>query len=103
MSREKGDKLEDFVSKRLDINKTTNSGAKFNNADLADKYFLIECKYKDIDRFKPEWKELKKVMKQAGDSGRDWIYIQENQEGKFVTVGWDLFEEMWLRYHERNP
>lgn len=100
MSREKGDNLENFVAKRLDINKTTNSGAKFNNGDLANYHFIIECKYKNIDKFKPDWKELKKVMKQAIDTGRDWVYVQENQEGKFVTISWDLFEEMWIRYHE---
>lgn len=98
MSREKGDKLEDFVSYHTGIKKTTNSGAKYDNADLSNRRFIIECKYKDKSSFQPCGTELKKLMAQADKHGKDWIYIQENQGGIQVVIDWALFIEMWKLY-----
>lgn len=102
MSREKGDALESKVENALGVNKTTNSGAKFNNADLANTKVIIECKFKDIPRFKPEWKEIEKVIKQANDSGREWIYIQQNQAGTFATIDFNFLIELFNCYYERD-
>lgn len=101
MSREVGDKLEQDVSNRLGVNKTTNSGAKFGNADLANTKVVIECKVKSIPRLKPEWKEIERIIKQATDTGREWIYIQENLAGRFAIVDFNFFEEMFNKYYER--
>jgi len=100
--RSKGDELETKVSNLLGVNKTTNSGAKFNNADLANSKVIIECKFKDLPRLRPEWNEIEKVIKQATDSGREWIYIQENQAGTFAIVDFNFFIELFNKYYERE-
>ena len=95
MSREKGDRLETYVSKSLSINKTTNSGAKFGNADLADKNIVIECKYKSLPHFRPDKKELGKVIEIAEKSLREWAYIQQTKDDKIYTViDFEFFSEL---------
>lgn len=98
MSREKGDKLEDLVAYMLNMRKTTNSGAKYDNADLSDKRHIIECKYKDKEIFQPCGKELKKLINQANKHDKKWIYIQQNQQGIQVVIDWDFFLELWNDY-----
>lgn len=100
--RSKGDELETKVSNHLGVNKTTNSGAKFNNADLANSKVIIECKFKDLPRLRPEWNEIEKVIDQAINSGREWIYIQENQAGIFAIVDFNYFIELFNKYYERE-
>ena len=95
MSREKGDKLETYVSNSLSINKTTNSGAKFGNADLANRDIVIECKYKSLPHFRPDKKELSKVIDIAENSHREWAYIQQIQDSKIYTViDFEFFSEL---------
>jgi hypothetical protein len=100
MSREKGDKLESKVSNDLGINKTTNSGAKWDNADLSDRNLIIECKYKDKPFLSGMNPEIKKLIKQAKKHNKDWSYIQECNAGTFVVIDYNLFLEMWQKYNE---
>lgn len=94
MSREKGDKLETRIANLMNIWKTNNSGAKFDNADLANRKIIIECKYKDIPWFRPEKKEVKKLIQQSKKNMKDWIYIQENRAGTFVLLDLETFIEL---------
>jgi hypothetical protein len=95
MSREKGDILEDLVAHALGINKTTNSGAKFDNADLTNRQLIIECKVKSKQNFQPCGSEIKKLIAQAKKHSKEWIYIQENLSGKFVVIDWEYFLELF--------
>jgi hypothetical protein len=100
MSRAIGDEFEDLIYSVLgDINKTTNSGAKFGNGDLANSNIIIECKNKDLPRLRPDWKEIEKVIKQANNSGREWAYIQRNQAGTFVIVDFNFFQELFNKFY----
>lgn len=72
-SREKGDRLEIKISNHLGINRTTNSGARYDNADLADRKVLIEAKYKDVPWFRPSKSEVQKLQAQALKHGKEWI------------------------------
>lgn len=102
MSREKGDKLEERVSRDIGIPKTNNSGAKFDNGDLSNRYAIVECKYKDKPFLHSPNSELKKLIKQAKKHSKDWFYIQENRAGIFVIVDYNLFIEMYYdAYHDR--
>ncbi len=94
MSREIGDKLETKISELLGINKTTNSGAKYDNADLANREVMIEAKVKHKPSFTIPKTELTKLMKQAKKHGKEWLYIQENMLGTFVLLDLDTYIEM---------
>lgn len=97
MSREKGDKLEERVAIDLGINKTTNSGAKWDNADLTNREYIIECKVKGADTFKPCGTELKKLIAQAVKHNKEWIYIQSCNNQTYVVIDYDYFLEMWQK------
>lgn len=97
MSREKGDKLEDLVSTSLNINKTTNSGAKWDNADLTNTKLIVECKVKGKENFQPCGNELKKLIAQAKKHGKEWVYVQENLSGRFVVIDWNYFLELIIK------
>lgn len=97
MSREKGDKLEDKVSFDLGINRTTNSGAKWDNADLTNKKLIIECKFKDKPFISNPNSEIKKLIKQASKHNKDWLYIQQNQGGTFAVMDYNLFLELYKK------
>lgn len=94
MSREKGDRLEDKVAHDLGINKTTNSGAKWDNADLTNRDLIIECKVKDKEGFQGCKTEIKKVMAQAVKHSKEWVYIQQNKSGTFVVIDYNYFLEL---------
>lgn len=102
MSREKGDLLETRVSNALQINKTTNSGAKYQNGDIANRRYVIECKYRDKESFSIDKKDLKKLRQQALDTFRDWIYIQENNRGTFAVIDFELLVELLVNNHENR-
>jgi hypothetical protein len=95
MSREKGDKLEDKIAHDLGINKSTNSGAKWDNADLTNRNLIIECKYKDKPSLSGVGPEIKKLMEQSKKHSKDWIYIQQNQAGTFVVLDYNTFLAMY--------
>lgn len=95
MSREKGNELETKVSNALEINKTTNSGAKYGNGDLANRIMVVECKYKSKDILSAPKKELEKLIKLAQDSGREWLYVQENNLGTFAVIDFEFFTQMY--------
>lgn len=100
--REKGDKLEQKISNLLGINKTTNSGAKFDNADLANRKIMIEAKVKDKPSLSIPKGELSKIIAQAKKHSKEWLYIQENQQGTFVIVDIDTFIEMSEEWFIKN-
>jgi len=95
MSREKGDKLEERVAIDLGINKTTNSGAKWDNADLTNREYIIECKVKGADTFKPCGTELKKLIAQAVKHDKEWIYIQQVNDRTYTVIDYDFFLQLW--------
>ena len=94
MSREKGDQLEARVANDLGINKTTNSGAKWDNADLTNRELIIECKVKDKEGFQGCKPEIKKLMAQALKHSKEWVYIQQNKSGTFVVIDYNYFLEL---------
>lgn len=95
MTREIGDKLETKLSELLGINKTTNSGAKYDNADLANRDIIIEAKVKNTKTsFSVPKTELTKVIKQARKHEKEWIYVQQNALGTFVLLDLDTYVEM---------
>ncbi len=93
--REKGDKLEDLVSNDLNINKTTNSGAKWGNADLTDRKYIVECKFKGKDTFQPCGSELKKLINAANKHNKQWIYVQQTNNQMFVVIDYSYFVELF--------
>lgn len=94
MSREKGDLLEDRVANDLGIKKTTNSGAKWDNADLSNRKLIIECKVKDKEGFQGCKGEIKKLIAQAAKHSKEWAYIQQNKSGTFVVIDYNYFLEL---------
>lgn len=96
MSREKGDKLETKVSNDFHVNKTTNSGAKWDNADLSNRDVIIECKYKDKPSLSSVGPEVKKLINQATKHGKEWIYIQENKAGTFAIIDYNYLLELYM-------
>lgn len=94
MSREKGDQLEARVANDLGINKTTNSGAKWDNADLTNRELIIECKVKDKEGFQGCKSEIKKLIAQAAKHSKEWVYIQQNKSGTFVVIDYNYFLEL---------
>lgn len=94
MSRDKGDRLEDKVAADLGLNKTTNSGAKWDNADLTNKKLIIECKVKSKDGFQGCKSEIKKLITQAAKHSKEWVYIQQNNTGTFVVIDYNYFLEL---------
>lgn len=92
--RRKGDKLEEIVSSDLGINKTNNSGAKWDNADLTNRELIIECKVKDKEGFQGCKSEIKKLMLQADKHSKEWVYIQQNKSGIFVVIDYDYFLQL---------
>lgn len=104
-TRDKGNKLETKVSNSLGINKTTNSGAKFKNGDLANRVMVVECKYRDKDTFSINKKDLAKLRKLAMDSGREWLYVQENNLGRFAVVDFEFFTDLynWVKGGDPDP
>jgi hypothetical protein len=91
MSREKGDQLEDLVAHTLNIKKSTNSGAKYDNGDLTNKDLIIECKVKSKDTFQPCGPEIKKLEAQALKHSKDWLYIQKTNKNIYVLMTWDSY------------
>lgn len=102
MSREIGDELEDKISADLGINKTTNSGAKFDNGDLTDKKLIVEAKVKSKSSFSIPKGELSKLKKQADKHGKDWIYVQKNLSGTYVLMDYNTFLELTEAWFIKN-
>lgn len=92
--RAKGDELEKKVSQDLNINKTTNSGAKWDNADLTNKKYIIECKVKSKDGFQPCKAEIKKLKAQALKHSKEWIYVQKTNTGMYAVLDYNFFLEL---------
>jgi hypothetical protein len=102
MSREKGDMLEDRISHDLNINKTTNSGAKWDNGDLSNKRYIIECKVKNKEGFQPCKGEINKLISQADKHSKDWFYIQQTLDKTFVVMDYDVFITLWTNNGNNN-
>jgi hypothetical protein len=102
MSREKGDKLEEMVSQDLAINKTTNSGAKWGNADLTNRTHIVECKFKGKDSFQPCGSELKKLISAATKHNKQWIYVQQTNNNTFVVVDYEFFLQLYSNLNEKE-
>jgi len=103
MSRATGDEFEDMIHSILgDINKTTNSGAKYNNGDFSNYDFIIEAKVKStFKKFKVVDKELEKLKSQARMRLKDWIYIQRTQSGDEVLMDLGTFATLWKALHNK--
>jgi len=102
MSREKGDDLEERVSHDLGINKTTNSGAKWDNGDLTNREYIIECKVKAGNGIQPCKAEISKLIAQAKKHYKDWIYIQETDDNTFVVLDYNVFITLWSKHGNNN-
>lgn len=99
MSREIGDEFEDEICSLLNIKKTPNSGAMFNDGDMNYHGCIFECKVKNDEKsFKIPSKELTKLRKQAFTRFKDWVYIQRNASGDQVLVDIELFTNLWKAY-----
>lgn len=101
MSRATGDEFEDMIGNILgNINKTTNSGAKYNNGDFSNHDYIIEAKVKStFKKFKVVDKELDKLQNQANIRLKDWIYIQRTQAGDQVLMDLGTFAKLWKLQH----
>jgi ribosomal protein S24E len=97
MSRDTGDKLEDKVSHDLGVTKTTNSGAKWDNADLTNKKYIVECKVKNKDGFQPCKAEIKKLITQAIKHDKEWVYVQQTLDKIYVVIDYNLFLELYSK------
>ena len=103
MSKEIGNELEKKISSALGINRTTNSGAKWDNADLANRKLIIEAKVKmDKASFSAPKSELKKLKREAEKHGKDWLYFQKNQTGIYVLLDLDTFLELTELYFKNK-
>jgi len=100
MSRKIGDELEDEIAQLLGLRKTANSGAMFNNADMGDYDYIVECKVKNGKKnFHVDNKELNKLKEQAQKRFKDWLYIQKTDGGIQVLVDIELFLKLWKAKH----
>ena len=96
--REIGDEFEDEVFKILEVKKTPNSGAMFNDGDGTAKGCIFELKVKNTNNdFKAPSKELKKLRGQADKRFKDWVYIQKNKGGSQVLMDLQFFIQLWKK------
>lgn len=99
MSRKVGDEFEDEISQLLGIKKTANSGAMFNDGDLGNHDFVVECKVKnDKQNFHVNNKELEKLKSQSKKRFNDWLYIQRTKGGDQILMDIELFLKLWNAY-----
>lgn len=99
MSRKIGDEFEDEVMHLLNLKKTPNSGAMFNDGDLTGKDCVFELKVKsDQPHFRVDKKELSKLQSQADRRLKDWVYIQRTKGGDQVCMDIELFAKLWKNY-----
>lgn len=98
--RKKGDKLEIRISGDLKINRTTNSGAKFDNADLSNNDLIIEAKVKDKPTPSITKKEIEKLIAQAKKHNKEWLYIQECNSGTYVLLDYNFFLEILEKFNK---
>ena len=91
MSREVGDEFEQEIAQLLGLRLTTNSGAKYNNADMGDYDYIVECKVKNGKKnFHVDNKELDKLKDQALKRFKDWMYIQKTAGGIQCLIDLEL-------------
>lgn len=96
MSRKIGDEFEDLIEQVLNIKKTPNSGAMFDDGDFNSNGCIFELKVKnDKKNFHTSNKELEKLKKQAKKRFKDWVYIQKTEGGIQVLVDLELFRNLW--------
>lgn len=96
-NREKGDALESYIARALDMEPTNGSGNQKDDADLKDEHMLIECKVKGNNAGVnvPE-KQLTKLIKQAAKWHRDYAFVTMNSNGKiYVTTDIQWFIEIY--------
>lgn len=102
--RKIGETLENRVLKALgpSFHKTGNSGATFKDGDIRHRKLCIECKVKGGTKgFTAPLKELQKLWKLSEDQGKDWLYIEENANGKtMVLMDFNAFVEYSESYFE---
>lgn len=100
---EDGSIFEAHVSRLLIIDTTARSGAHWDNGDLFDKEWIIECKVKNtFKNFRPVAKEVKKLIAQADKHMKEWAYVQRCQAGDFVMISLDQFAAMLSRLREHE-
>jgi hypothetical protein len=101
-NRDIGDELENKVISKLGegFHRTGNSGATFKDGDIRNRRLVIECKVKNnTEGFSSPKSELKKLWKEANKQGKDWLYIEQNGDGKvMVLMDFDTFLEMTEHY-----
>lgn len=100
MSRKKGDELESKVAKDLDINKTTNSGAKWDNADLTNKDLIIECKIRIGKGLQACAADVRKLKAQALKHSKEWVYLQQSDDGMYAVLDYNFLLEILEKMKE---
>lgn len=96
-SREKGDELEQYVARILNMEFTRGSGNQLDDADLKDDRMLIECKVKNGAKgVSIPGTQLNKLTKQAAKWRKEWALATMNSDGQvFFTVNADWFREIY--------
>lgn len=110
-NKEKGDALESYIARALDMEPTAGSGNQKDDADLKDEHMIVECKVKNNNAGVnvPE-KQLSKLIKQAGKWHKDCAFVTMNSNGNiYVTTDIQWFREIyeaaklhWKQKHEEE-
>lgn len=98
---DKGYEFEKYVAKLLNRSFTARSGAHWDDGDIKDKDFIIECKYKTQPNLTFPKGEREKLQTQAKKYIKDWIYIQRNNSGDQVVMSLDTFATLLHRFDQR--
>lgn len=96
-NKEKGNDLENLVSKLLNIKITKGSGALNDDGDLRDDKLIIECKVKNgSDSVSVPSALIQKVRDQAVKWSLDWLIVTQTKDKKvYVTMNLDTFAELY--------
>lgn len=95
-SREVGDELEKKVLRDLNqagestfesFKPTAGSGSKWQDADIRHNKLVVECKVKNsVKGFSAPTSELNKLIKEAEKQFKDWLYIEQNADGRVMVL-----------------
>ncbi len=93
-NRSIGDEFEQKVSNLLNLPLTAKSGGHWDNADMATRKTLLECKYRSDESLTGALDHIKKLKKQAEKHMKEWIYVRGTPTESFVILSLDYFAEL---------
>lgn len=113
-TRKTGDELEKEILEHLNsvrgqrdsdcgFRLCANSGAKWSDGDIRHQQLVIECKVKNTSKgMTVPIAELTKLKQLADTQCKDWVYVQKNATGTYVSMDLDTFLELTEPWRAQN-